>query len=68
MKRIAWKVLAGPTSTYLSGTSGDPSTAIDIRIQAYLKEGWVLKGEMIRAHPTATIWSQIIEKYSDKTT
>ena len=65
LKRIGWKVLVGPTSTYLSATSGDPSSAIDRRIQKYLDEGWVLKGEMMRAHPTATVWTQIIEKYAE---
>jgi hypothetical protein len=63
VKRIGWKVLVGPTSTYLSSKSEDLSSAIDYRIKKYLEEGWVLKGEMIRAHPTATVWSQIIEKY-----
>ena len=63
MKRTGWKVLVGPTSTFVSATCGDPATAIDARIQVYLKNGWVLKGEMHRAHPTATVWSQIIEKY-----
>ena len=62
MKRTGWKVLAGPTSAYISGIA-DPSSAIDVRIQKYLKEGWILKGEMTRAHPTTIIWTQIIEKY-----
>ncbi len=64
-KRIGWKVLVGPTSSYISGIA-DPSRAIDIKIQECLKDGWVLKGEMIRAHPSATIWSQIVEKYETK--
>jgi len=62
-KRIAWKALVGPTSSYISGIIGDPAEAIDIRLQKYLKEGWVLKGEMVRAHPSAIVWTQIIEKY-----
>ncbi len=62
MKRVGWKILVGPTSAYISGIA-DKSTAIDVRIQQYLKEGWVLKGEMIRSHPTTIIWTQIIEKY-----
>lgn len=64
MKRIGWKVLAGPTSTYISGICGDPAIAIDVRVQKYLKDGWVCKGEMTRPHPTSTVWTQIIEKYS----
>jgi hypothetical protein len=65
MKRIGWKVLTGATSTYINGISVNPSDAIDIRVQKYLKEGWVLKGEMRRAHPSSTVWTQIIEKYSE---
>ena len=63
MKRIGWKVLTGPTSTYIAGTGGDPLTAIDVRVQSYLKEGWVLKGQMTRVHSSSTVWTQIIEKY-----
>ena len=62
MKRIGWKVLVGPTSAYVSGIA-DPSTAIDVRIQEYLKQGWVLKGPMTRTDKSSTIWTQIIEKY-----
>jgi hypothetical protein len=64
-KRIGWKVLVGPTSSFISGIT-DPSTAIDVRIQEYLKDGWVLKGPMLRAHPTSSVWTQIIEKYETK--
>ena len=66
MKRIGFKVLACPTSSYIAGILGDPTQAIDVRVQKYMKEGWVLKGEMTRAHPTAIIWTQIIEKYAEK--
>lgn len=65
MKRIGWKVLTGATSTYINGTSLNPSDAIDILVQKYLKQGWVLKGEMKRTHSSSTVWTQIIEKYSD---
>lgn len=64
-KRIGWKILVGSTSSYLISRSADLSTSIDHRIQEYLKEGWVLKGEMLRAHPSATVWTQIIEKYEN---
>jgi len=64
MKRIGFKVLVGPTSTYISGIIGDPAEAIDVRLQKYMKEGWVCKGNMTRAHPTSTVWTQIIEKYA----
>jgi hypothetical protein len=63
MKRIGWKVLTGPTSTYIAGIGGDPLTAIDVRVARYMKEGWVLKGEMIRVHTSSTVWTQIIERY-----
>jgi hypothetical protein len=66
MKRIGWKIIAGPTSAYLSANDMDRSSAIDLKIQKYLKDGWVLKGEMIRAHPSATLWTQIIEKYASE--
>ena len=64
MKRIGFKVLAGPTSTYVQATCGDPAVAIDVRLQRYMKEGWVCKGNMTRVHPTSTVWTQIIEKYA----
>jgi hypothetical protein len=64
MKRTGFKILTGATSTYIHGASGNLQDAIDVRIQKYLKEGWVLKGEMTRAHPTSTVWCQIIEKYT----
>ena len=65
MKRIGWKVLTGATSAFIKSVSANPADAIDIRIQAYLKQGWVLKGQMTRANSTSTVWCQIIEKYSD---
>jgi hypothetical protein len=63
MKRIGWKVLTGPTSTYIAGRGGDPLMAIDLRVQSYLKEGWILKGQMTRVHSSSTLWTQIIELY-----
>jgi len=63
MKRTGWKILVGPTSTYIAD-SQNKEKAIDILIQKYLKEGWILKGEMRRTHPTLTVWTQIIEKYT----
>ena len=65
MKRIGWKVLTGTTSSFINGISGNPADAIDVRIQAYLKDGWVLKGQMTRANSSSTVWCQIIEKYSE---
>ena len=64
MKRIGWKVLAGPTSTYVHASCGDPAIAIDMLVQKYMKDGWICKGEMRRVHPTSTLWTQIIEKYA----
>lgn len=62
MKRIGWKVLSGHTTLFCP--SDQRHAALDVRISALMKEGWVPKGAMTRAHPSSTIWCQIMVKYA----
>ena len=59
-KVTGWKVLVGelPTPFYT------PANSLTDLIQKYQKEGWVLKGQTTRAHPSSIIWTQRVVRYA----
>jgi hypothetical protein len=59
-KVIGWKVLIGELPTPFS----TPQNSLVDLIQKHQKDGWVLKGETTRAHPSSVIWTQRVVKYA----
>ena len=57
---IGWKVLVGelPTPFYA------PKNSLVDLIQKHQRDGWILKGETTRAHPSSSVWVQRVIKYA----
>jgi hypothetical protein len=61
MASIKWKWLAARSiAFYAVNESSDD--CIQALIKKNLADGWFLKGEMTRAHPTSEIWVQRMGK------
>jgi hypothetical protein len=58
-KVVGWKVLVGELPTPFS----KPERSLVELIQRHQREGWVLKGETTRAHPSSVIWTQRVVRY-----
>jgi hypothetical protein len=57
---IKWKwITARSISVYATNETPDTIQAL---IKKNLADGWFLKGEMLRAHPTSEIWVQQMGK------
>jgi hypothetical protein len=59
-KVIGWKVLIGELPTPFSMPE---KSLVDI-IKKHQDDGWVLKGETMRVHPSSSIWTQRVVKYA----
>ena len=59
-KVIGWKVLIGELPTPFSS----PKNSLVENIQKHQRDGWVLKGDTMRAHPSSSIWTQRVVKYA----
>jgi len=59
-KVIGWKVLIGELPTPFS----TPEKSLVDLIKKHQEDGWVLKGETMRAHPSCSVWTQRVVKYA----
>jgi hypothetical protein len=59
-KVIGWKILIGELPTPFS----TPEKSLVDLIQKHQRDGWVLKGETTRVHPSSTVWIQRVIKYA----
>ena len=60
---IGWKVLVGELPTPFSEVPKPENSLVDL-IQKYQSDGWVLKGDTTRAHPSSSVWAQRVIKYA----
>ena len=61
VQRDRMKFATGRSIAYY-GPNENTDTCIQMVIKKNLADGWLLKGEMIRAHPTSEIWVQRLSK------
>jgi hypothetical protein len=61
-KVVGWKILTGQLPSPFSDAPKPVNSLVDL-IQKYQKEGWVLKGETTRAHPSSSVWTQRVVRY-----
>jgi hypothetical protein len=59
-KVIGWKILIGELPTPFS----KPEKSLVDLIKKHQADGWVLKGETMRAHPSSSVWTQRVVKYA----
>ena len=62
-KVIGWKILIGELPTPFSEVPKPEKSLVDL-IKKHQEDGWVLKGETIRAHPSCSVWTQRVVKYA----
>lgn len=62
-KVIGWKILIGELPTPFSDVP-KPKNSLVENIQKHQRDGWVLKGDTMRAHPSSSIWTQRVVKYA----
>lgn len=62
-KVIGWKILIGELPTPFSEAPKPENSLVDL-IQKYQKDGWVLKGETTRVHPSSSVFTQRVIKYA----
>jgi hypothetical protein len=62
-KVIGWKILIGELPTPFSEVPKSEKSLVDL-IQKHQRDGWVLKGETTRVHPSSAIWTQRVVKYA----
>ena len=62
-KVIGWKILIGELPTPFSEVPKSEKSLVDL-IQKHQKDGWVLKGETMRVHPSSSVWTQRVVKYA----
>jgi hypothetical protein len=61
-KVVGWKILTGQLPSPFSDAPKPVNSLVDL-IQKYQMEGWVLKGETTRAHPSSSVWTQRVVRY-----
>jgi hypothetical protein len=62
-KVIGWKVLTGQLPSPFSDAPKPVNSLVDL-ILKHQTDGWVLKGETTRAHPSSVIWTQRVVRYA----
>lgn len=62
-KVIGWKILIGELPTPFSDAPKLENSLVE-NIQKHQKDGWVLKGEAMRVHPSSSVWTQRVVKYA----
>jgi len=59
-KVTGWKVLIGELPTPFS----TPQKSLIDLIKKHQNDGWVLKGEIMRVHPSSSVWTQRVVRYA----